>query len=271
MEFKIEKEDFSHIFYGSGFEFKKFLKNKRFMVLAIIATILPLIYYVLPKVMSKDLVEDPLALIELNLGSVNLLVIISAAVFMGSAVSGEIQNKTALLLFPTPQKRTSILLGKFLAAVLATWVITLLYYTITTVEAGAVYGFRNIPLEVLESLGISLLYGISVISFMFLLTGFMKRSITAIITGILSYFMVLPLVSSVLQGIDVEPWFVVTYSAGLITDVLGATGDAGFGPGKHMAVPGFEPDLGLGILVMAIYSLVLFTHAMTVSLKRTME
>ena len=143
----------------------------------------------------------------------------------------------------------------------------------STMESGAKkYAQQeNIPLEVLESLGISLLYGISVISFMFLLTGFMKRSITAIIAGILSYFMVLPLVSSVLQGIDVEPWFVVTYSAGLITEVLGATGDAGFGPGKHMTVPGFEPDLGLGILVMAVYSLVLFTLAMTVSLKRTME
>jgi hypothetical protein len=74
-----------------------------------------------------------------------------------------------------------------------------------------------------------------------------------------------------LQGIDIEPWFIVTYSAGLITNVLGATEDAGFGPGKHMAVPGFEPDLGLGILVMAIYAVVFFTLAMTISLKRTME
>ena len=271
MEFRIEKDDFLHIFYGMEFEFRKFLKNKRFFVMAIIAAVLPLIYYILPKLMSKDLVEDPLTLIELNLGSVNLLVILSAAVFMGSAVSGEIQNKTALLLFPTPQKRTSILLGKFLAAVLATWSITLMYYTITGLEAGAVYGFQNIPLEIMESLGISLLYGISVLSFMFLMTGFMKRSITAIITGILSYFMVLPLVSSVFQGIDIEPWFIVTYSAGLITKVLGATDDAGFGPGKHMAVPGFEPDLGLGIMVMAVYALVLFALAMSVSIKRTME
>lgn len=264
-------DDLKHTILSTGFELEKHIRNRRLLIMAIIAVAMPLVYYVLPKLTGKDLTDDAGMLMTMNLGFVNLLVIISGAVFIGDSVSGEIQNKTALLLFPTPQRRTSIFLGKIISAVIATWAVIMIYYLVTFFEVGLIFGFERIDTGFLKSFLLALLYGLSVVSVVFLLSGIMKRSISVILTGILSFFMVLPIVSKVLQGIDIEPWFLVTYSAGLITDVLGTGEEVGFGPGKHMAVSGFEPDLGVGILIMAAYILIFMMTGMIISTRRTME
>jgi hypothetical protein len=38
-----------------------------------------------------------------------------------------------------------------------------------------------------------------------------------------------------------------------------------------MSVPGFEPDLTTGVVVMILYAITFFALAMRVSVKRTME
>ena len=50
-----------------------------------------------------------------------MLIIVSVALVTGDAVSSEFEKKTDLLLFPIPQRRTSIFAGKYVAALIASF------------------------------------------------------------------------------------------------------------------------------------------------------
>lgn len=66
-----------------------------------------------------------------------------------------------------------------------------------------------------------------------------------------------------------EPWFIVTYSSDLITNVLGVSSSLGFGRGEGPStLPAFTPHLGVGIAVMVAYAIVCFAAGMALALRR---
>jgi len=71
----------------------KHLKRRRLPIVAALAIIVPLIFYVK--------VPDTAGVFAATvLSFLNILIIISAAMFAGDAVCGEFEKKTSLLLFP---------------------------------------------------------------------------------------------------------------------------------------------------------------------------
>ena len=82
--------------------------------------------------------------------------------------------------------------------------------------------------------------------------------------------MILPVISTVILTADVEPWFIVTYSADLITTVFGE-GNGGFGPGGPMGSSDFEPGFGIGIVVMLTYTIVGLTVSIAIANRKSVE
>ena len=117
------KNDFYDIYLSWEFELRKHLKRKRVPIMAALAIIVPLLFYISPADVSRDFASNSLMF-------VTFLIILSAAMFMGDSISGEFERKTGLLLFPTPQKRTAIFAGKYLAALTATLMAVSIYYLI---------------------------------------------------------------------------------------------------------------------------------------------
>jgi hypothetical protein len=77
--------------------------------------------------------------------------------------------------------------------------------------------------------------------------------------------MILPIVSLILMRVNQEPWFIVSYSANLITDVLGVSGGVPTGPGEHFPGQNFTPDFGVGIAVMIAYAIVGLVSGMVIA------
>jgi len=77
-------------------------------------------------------------------------------------------------------------------------------------------------------------------------------------------------VAMVLMLVHQEPWFIVTYSANLITDVLGVLSSLPFGTveEEHSWVLMFSPDFGVGIAVMVAYAIVGFVTGMAMGIRR---
>ena len=96
------------------FELLKHLKRLRLLILAGVGIVVPLLfliyYYKGHPVAASDFASASLMLM-------NVLILISAAMFAGDAICGEFEKKTSLLLFPTPQKRSSIFAGKYLGRI----------------------------------------------------------------------------------------------------------------------------------------------------------
>ena len=83
--------------------------------------------------------------------------------------------------------------------------------------------------------------------------------------------MILPIITSVLMVAEVDPAFIVTHSADLITDVLGSGAENGFGPGQGFNLTTFEPELWSGIGVMSAYTIILSSIGIVMADRRKME
>jgi len=83
--------------------------------------------------------------------------------------------------------------------------------------------------------------------------------------------MILPIISAVFTVAEVNPWFLVTYNEGLVTDVLGTVNQGGFGPGQGFNLTIFKPDLWSGIGVMSAYTVILFLTGIVMADRRKME
>ena len=258
--------DIKHVYINVKFELRKHLKRKRLILVLILAILLPLIFYVVPPLLNMDYSDTANDFASANLGFITLLIIISAALFAGDAISGEFENKTGLLLFPSPQRRTSIFLAKFIAALMLTSLVVSIYYLVTVLEITGIYGASEITTEFIKSYLIAIIYATSVTGILYFLSSIFKRSVISTITGFFSMMMILPIISTVLQMADVEPWFIVTYSSDLVTNVLGTSR-----PGFRGMTTSFTPDFHLGIAVMVAYTLILFFVTLMIANRKKME
>jgi len=246
------------------FELVKHLKHRRLLIVAALAVIVPLLFYIK--------IPDTAAVFAANvLSFANLLIVISAAMFAGDAVCGEFEKKTSLLLFPTPQSRLSIFAGKYIAALMSTFLVVLLYYLTMTLQIGQHYGWGEIPTELGKSFLTALIYSASAVSVVFLFSSLLKRSMPATIVGFLSLLMILPIVSMIVTRLNQEPWFIVTYSAGLITNVLGVSSSFGGRGGGHFATTEYTPAFGVGIAVMVAYAIIAFVIGMVLANRKSEE
>jgi ABC-2 type transport system permease protein len=258
-----------HTFLSTTLEIRKHLRRRRIIITATLAILLPIIFYIVPIAFGSDFAETGNAFASTNLGFINLLIIISAAIFTGDTISGEFENRTGLLLFPTPQRRNTIFVGKFISALLATWIAISLYFFVTSLEIISIYDAAELSIELAQSYLLALIYGASVVGLIFFFSSTLRRTITSTLLGFFLLMMILPIISSVLSIAEVDPWFLVTHSAGLITDVFNLPSAGGFGPGQGPGGSGafvtFVPEFYLGITVMATYAIIPFLVGLVIA------
>jgi ABC-2 type transport system permease protein len=258
------KNDVFDTYLSVKFELVKHLKHRRLLIVAALAVLVPLIFYVK--------VPDTAAVFAANvLFFADLLIVISAAMFAGDAVCGEFEKKTSLLLFPTPQRRLSIFAGKYIAALTATFFVVLLYYLTMTLQIAQLYGWGGIPTELAKSWLTALIYSASAVSVVFFFSSLLKRSMSSTIVGFLFLMIILPVVAMILMRVNQEPWFIVTYSANLIPDVLGVSSSLVPGGEQHSALSNFKPNFGVGIGVMVAYAIVAFVSGVVLANRKTEE
>ncbi|MBS3782696.1 MAG: ABC transporter permease [Candidatus Thermoplasmatota archaeon] len=262
-------EDMRNTCLTVSFELKKHFRMKRMIISFALAVGLPLIFYIVPKIWASfpDTAEQ---FANLNLSFVNLLIIISGSLFAGDAVVGEFEEKTGLLLFSTPQRHSTIFIGKYIGALLPTLTVVSIYYLTTSLEIIGIYGTGGITVEFYKSFLIGLIYTTSAVSLIFFFSSILKRKITSTLLGFFSLMMILPIMSSVLQFlVEVEPWYILTYFEGLITDVFVGAPSLQGGPGGEGTQ--FSPDFYQGIIVMVAYTIVLFFLGLFIADQRRME
>lgn len=185
-------------------------------------------------------------------GFVNILVILSAAFFGGDAISGEYQNKTGYFLLPNPIRRSSVFVGKYIAALLASSLM-LGIYALIAITNGMYYFGAAIP----SGLAYSLLYGwfylVAAMSLTFMFSSAFKSSSVSILMMVILLLFVFDLVDLVVGVIaNVEPWFSITYAEQIIG--LALSGPSGGGPFPGVAT--FTPTIPEGLAIMAAYFLV---------------
>jgi ABC-2 type transport system permease protein len=183
------------------------------------------------------------------------MVIVGAALFFASALVSEFEERTALLMFPRPMKKTSFFIGKVLACYIVCGAIIVMYYMVSMVisllNTGTVYP------AAFASLGLALLFMAAVGGFALLMSSVLKKGSTAIIMTIAAMLLVFNMIDGILFAVDIEPVFDLIYAGLDISNVVDgavtvSNGSIGFG----MTGTLFYPSHALAVSVMGIWAAV---------------
>ncbi len=255
--------DLYDICLSFSFELTKHFKRKRLLIVGALAILIPLMFLIKAANSADQFAGDSLMFMT-------FLIIISGAMFAGDAISSEFEKKTGLLVFPTPQRRTSIFAGKYLAALAATLLIVSIFYLVVTIEVIGLFGAGDIPGELAKSYLVAVLYSCSAISLIYFFSSIFKKTIMSTLIGFFFLLMVLPILEFIFEKLNIEPWFIVTYSAGLIHTVLGVTSMGAHGGGGQI-IDKFQPTFGGGIAVIVVYAVVFFLAGTWIANRRSVE
>ncbi len=264
------KSDIYDTFLSTKFELLKHYRRNRIQMAVLMAIALASVFYLIPTIWDIGLAETAGDFAQLNLGFANLLIIISGALFAGDIISLEFENRTGLILFPTPQDHNSIFVGKYIASVVSTLSVLTIYYLVTALEIQYVYGLSEISTEFLKSYLFSILYMCGAVSLIFFFSSILKGAITSTLLGFFSLMMIMPITEQVMKMVEIEPWFIITYYGGLITDFFGVAQTSGFGPGDRFEAT-FAPDFYTGLMVMLGYTIILFLLGLFLANRRRGE
>ena len=155
-------------------------------------------------------------------GSIPFVIVLSGIFFGGDAISGEFQNKTGYFLVGNPLRRSSIYVGKWLGALIASMIILAVYAAITV--GNGLFYFGNIPYQFGESLVFSILYLVAVLGFTFFFSSLFKTSAMSILLTAILFLFAFNLIQLIVSGlVQIEPWFIITYGSGIIGNVLSDT------------------------------------------------
>jgi ABC-2 type transport system permease protein len=207
-----------------------------------------------------------------SFSAVTLVIILSGIFFGGDAISGEFQNKTGYFGIPNPIRRSSIYVGKWLAAFLAATAIMVVFLVITVANGVYYFGSSGVPYQFGWSLLFAWFYLAAVMGLTFLFSSLFKSSsISILVTVILLLFGFTLIQTLVSDLVGIEPWFVLTYGAGIIGNILivpyppsSKTTTLPFGHRTittttfYASVPQGLAIIGLYFIITAILGLILF-------------
>jgi len=208
------------------YEFLNYLRSKRFYILvaitfAIGAAITGALYYYRP----SAYLSSPLAFYSVWWGSVASLFVLLSGIFYGAdAISAEFQNRTGYYLIPNPVNRSSVFLGKFLAAFVASAITVAVFAAITVADASIYFG-ASIPIELAESFLFTIIYILPMLGVAFFFSSVFKNNSYSILVSVIvlwiGFSYLLPLIVTLTGS---EPWYLLSYGGQIIGNVVRPSG-----------------------------------------------
>jgi ABC-2 type transport system permease protein len=237
-----------------------YIRSRRFYILLAITVIIGLILTAVAAYRPEFFNTSELGFYANWWGlTASFVVVLSAIFFGGDAISGEFQNKTGYFGVPNPIRRSSIYIGKYAAALIASTVI-LAVFTVITIANG-VYYVLGVPYQFAESLLFAWYYLVAVLGFTFFFSSLFKSSsMSILVTAILFLFAFTLINELVMRFVQIEPWFLINYGASIIGNVLTSpypphqltTTGPGFG-GQITTTTAFNASIPEGLAIMGIY------------------
>jgi len=266
----------AHVGIVMKFTLLEYFRSRRFLIMLIITILIAALLTI------TVALRRPESFLSSNLGfyanwwgtSVIVLTILSGIFFGGDAISGEFQNKTGYFGIPNPIRRSSIYVGKWLSAFLAASAI-LFVFTLVTITNGVYYfGSSGAPYQFGLSFLFVWFYLAAVLGFTFFFSSMFKSSaISILVTAILLLFG-FTLLTIVAGYVQVEPWFVLDYGAGIIGSILispypqrlttigissvGLSGPTVTTTAFYATIPEGLVIMGMYFIITTIFGLILF-------------
>jgi len=252
------------------FELSRHIVRRRIYFMAVVLALIIALPITVKYVLNVPNPDSPKEFLENELGSISILIVLSATFFAGDALASEYEKKTGYVLFPNPVRREIIYAGKFLASFLISMGVISIYYFVVGMETYHYYG--KIPHEFWLSFAFSTLYTLSVVGLAYLYSSILSSAMSSTLLTFFTLFMILPAISSITMLSGVEPWFILTYCGDIITLVFNP-------PDKRVekiSVRGFTfyvfyPDINVSCMVMLAYAIVTILSSLRIFKHRELK
>ncbi len=204
------------------FQFREYLRSRRFVALAGIVVAIGAIISLVVAHFRGSIVSTNLAFYGSFWGSgADFVVILSAVFFGGDAIAGEFQNKTGYFLMGLPLRRTTVYLGKFIAAFLASVAMMLLFLVILLINGAYYFGAGALPWQLVASLVLGIVYLGSVLGATFFFSSLFKTSAYGFVLTAILFLIGFSLIQDLITDlVHTEPWMVISYASSTIGSVF---------------------------------------------------
>ncbi|MBA7614050.1 hypothetical protein ES703_21311 [subsurface metagenome] len=260
--------EFEKLRIVTGYEFLKHIRRRRLYVILGLTLIAELAVLILVPVLGDGFPDSVMVMAALlSIGP--SLATIGAIFFAGDAIAGEFENKTGFILFTNPVKRSTLVIGKYLACYAAVALLIILGYVIVTISLLAIYG--TVPIETLSSFGLCLLYAGSVLSVTFFFSSISKGAMGATVITLVFIMVISGIIDGVLMMTGQPHWFMLSTNGDTIATVYGGYEAfmGGMGGGGGMMPFSMEtPDIGLSVISMVGYLVLGFLASIWISKRR---
>jgi len=207
------------VLYSENLKF--YTRTRRFQV---ILPVLALLSALEPALIIAGVIPKPSDVYSFTQGALSqfsLYVLLVCAVLAGDAISRDFSREGYFTL-TQPIRRSEIMLARFLSAFTAALIVLLVIVAIGVGFSEYLYG--SVVPNIVEITLVGLLYAASITAFVMLFSSLSKSPALSIVTTILVLIVAMPLVASIVEFLSkVEPWFLVTYASGVITNLAGKT------------------------------------------------
>jgi ABC-type transport system involved in multi-copper enzyme maturation permease subunit len=234
-----------------------YLHTRRFKVALPIYVILALI---IPILYGAGVLQKPPDINDYTASALGELVsatVLLTALLAGDSISQDF-GRQGFFTLTQPVRRSEIMLARTLAAFLFSEVAMLLWIGIGLASGYVFYGAVVANWGLI--LAISALFVGSVVSFVVLFSSLFKGPSISVVVSVLVVWLVMPLITGVLDLAGVEPSFLLTYAGDVITNLTAVSYPqhvtsitASGGGGITITITTFEPYVWEGVVIMAAY------------------
>ncbi len=205
------------------YQLKSYFRTKRFLALAILVALISIAVFAIEAHVGINAINAEYSNASNYLYSfmqnITFVVVIVAAFFGGNAISTDFASNYSYYILVQPARRSSILIGRYLASLLVSFSIILIYYLFAAIAS--FYFFSTLPSVFATSIGLVALFILSILSFAFFLSSLFNNPQTSTVAVVILLIVVLPIASSVLQSfLSVQPWFLVNYGGQVVYTVF---------------------------------------------------
>ena len=200
--------DISQIMVVTKNEMIKCVRGKKFLVSLLIVLLVFILITALQFVTKNwDSMNNIANLVDVYFDTLPVVITLIVALLSSIAIVSEFEERTALILFTRPVRRTSILLGKILSCTIIEAAIILAYYILVCIVGIAKIG--EIPFEFITSFGFAVLYAFAASGVAFIISSFFRKGSVCTVISILLLVLVFPLVSTMMSTNDGENWYMI--------------------------------------------------------------
>jgi len=261
--------DFKQIGIVAKYEVLKHLRRKRLYAVLVISALVAALQFTVPLAFNIAFPQEPKNWAYNFFSFINFLIIITGAFFAGDAIASEFEHKTGFIVFQNPVKRSSLVIGKFLAAFASALLALGFYYVLGACAMLWIYG--SIPVETASSFAYAILYICSVLGFTFLFSSMLKGSMGATLLSFFTFFLIFSITSSVITLTGNEPWYIPTYASGIINNVFNPQQDTIIEmPRSSFRLYQFYPKLPISAIILATYFVATLASSVLITKRKEM-